>query len=73
VSFYTSKIHPTVPFEEECLAWYSLDDFYPVTVGEVPDSNYKVIGKLGYGAHSTVWLCRQIRYESLSVDLMTVN
>lgn len=52
------------PFlEEETLDWYSPDQFYPVTVGEVLNSSYKVVGKLGYGAQSTVWLCRDIRYD----------
>jgi hypothetical protein len=73
VSFHTLKMDSTVPFEEESLAWYSPDDFYPVTIGEVLDSSYKVLGKLGYGAHSTVWLCRQIRYDPCSVGLMIVN
>ncbi|KAJ8113512.1 hypothetical protein OPT61_g4372 [Boeremia exigua] len=58
------KMNPTLPLEEESLAWYSPDDFYPVTVGEVLNSSYKVLGKLRYGAHSTVWLCRQIRAQT---------
>lgn len=48
-------------FEEERLPWYSADQFYPVHLGEVFISKYKVVGKLGYGAHSTVWLCRDIK------------
>lgn len=50
------------PFlEEETLDCYSPDQFYPVAVGEVLNSSYQVVGKLGYGAQSTVWLCRDIR------------
>lgn len=49
------------PFEEESLPWYSPDQFYPVRIGEVFESQYKVVGKLGYGANSTVWLCRDLR------------
>ncbi|KAE9972698.1 hypothetical protein EG328_004839 [Venturia inaequalis] len=49
------------PFEEEKLPWYAADQFYPVRVGEILDLKYKVLGKLGYGAHSTSWLCRNIR------------
>jgi hypothetical protein len=49
-------------YEEERLPWYSHDQFYPARIGEVLDSSFKVIGKLGYGAYSTVWLCRDIRY-----------
>jgi hypothetical protein len=58
----SAKIHLGQPFEEETFPWYAADQFYPVRVGEVLDSRYKVLGKLGYGAHSTSWLCRNIRY-----------
>lgn len=47
--------------EEETLSWYSPDDFYPVKIGEVFQSRYQVIGKLGYGGYSTVWLCRDLQ------------
>ncbi|OAG39067.1 hypothetical protein AYO21_06787 [Fonsecaea monophora] len=52
----------TQPFEEERLPWYNQDQFYPVRIGEVLDSRYKVVGKLGYGAYSTTWLCRNLEY-----------
>ncbi|KAL5324143.1 hypothetical protein ACEPPN_008686 [Leptodophora sp. 'Broadleaf-Isolate-01'] len=62
-SFLTAKIDPGgPPFEEERLPWYNPDQFYPVRIGEILDSSYKVLGKLGYGAYSTIWLCRNIRY-----------
>ena len=57
------------PFEEERLPWYSADQFYPVRMGEIFISKYKVVGKLGYGAHSTVWLCRDIK---LIIPLVTI-
>ncbi|RMD41700.1 hypothetical protein DV735_g3437, partial [Chaetothyriales sp. CBS 134920] len=41
------------PFEEERLPWYTADQFYPVHIGEIFISKYKVVGKLGYGAYST--------------------
>lgn len=59
---HTVRMKPNAPFEEESLPGYSPGRFYPVTVGEVLNSTYKVLGKLGYGAQSTVWLCRNIRY-----------
>jgi hypothetical protein len=60
--FLSTKINaPSELFEEERLPWYSHDQFYPVRTGEVLDSSFKVIGKLGYGAYSTAWLCRDIR------------
>lgn len=49
--------------EEEKLAWYKPAHFYPVRLGEVFNSRYQVVGKLGYGAYSTVWLCRDLEYE----------
>lgn len=46
--------------EEEKLAWYSHDNFCPVKIGDVFQSKYQVVGKLGYGGYSTVWLCRDL-------------
>lgn len=61
--FYASKTDFTRPLllEEETLDCYSPDQFYPVAVGEVLNSSYRVVGKLGYGAQATVWLCRDVR------------
>lgn len=40
--------------EEEKLAWYSKDNYFPVKIGDVFHSKYQVVGKLGYGGYSTV-------------------
>jgi len=48
--------------EEENWEWYSAEAYYPVKLGEIVRSRYQVVGKLGYGAHSTVWLERDLRY-----------
>lgn len=61
-----TRMNLSQPFEEERLPWYDPDQFYPVRVGEIFESKYKVVGKLGYGAHSTVWLCRKVKYVRLS-------
>ncbi|EUC50082.1 hypothetical protein COCMIDRAFT_83008 [Bipolaris oryzae ATCC 44560] len=61
MSILSAKMDPGEPFEEERLPWYNSDQFYPVRIRETLNSSYKVLGKLGYGAHSTVWLCRRIR------------
>ena len=47
--------------EEENWDWYKPDLFYPVQIGEVFQSRYQVLGKLGYGSRSTAWLCRDLR------------
>lgn len=44
--------------EEEGLPNYKRHDFFPVHVGMVFAERYKVLCKLGYGATSTVWFCR---------------
>ncbi|PIL35319.1 hypothetical protein GSI_02044 [Ganoderma sinense ZZ0214-1] len=60
----------SVPIEEETLPWYDPRQFYPVRIGEVFQSRYQVVGKLGHGAYSTVWLCRDLvehRYVTIKV------
>lgn len=51
--------------EEETLPEYDAEEFYPVHIGDVFHEKYQVLGKLGYGANSTVWLCRDTEYASL--------
>lgn len=63
MSLLGARMSSDEPFEEEQLPLYSHDQFYPIHIGDVLDSKYKVLGKLGYGAHSTVWLCRNVRYK----------
>ncbi|KIJ32327.1 hypothetical protein M422DRAFT_113474, partial [Sphaerobolus stellatus SS14] len=46
--------------EEETLPWYKLKKFSLVRIGQVFNSRYKVVGKLGYGAYSTIWLSRDL-------------
>lgn len=48
-------------FEEEGLPSYDPEEFYPVRLGDTIKSRYRVIGKLGYGANSTVWFCRDLQ------------
>jgi len=46
--------------EEEGLEAFRTGNYYPVTVGDIYDSKYQVLGKLGYGTTSTVWLARNL-------------
>ncbi|EXJ86262.1 hypothetical protein A1O1_06632 [Capronia coronata CBS 617.96] len=39
--------------------------FYPVRLGDVFQSGYQVVAKLGFGTASTVWLCRDLRENAL--------
>ncbi|RMY18518.1 hypothetical protein D0867_00653 [Hortaea werneckii] len=54
-------IDSTTKVEEEKWPWYSSEAFYPARIGELLHSRYQIIGKLGYGGHSTAWLCRDLR------------
>ncbi|KAG6095093.1 hypothetical protein E4U14_008325, partial [Claviceps sp. LM454 group G7] len=46
--------------EEETLPDYVASRFYPVKVGEIFRARYQIVGKLGYGVTSTVWLARDL-------------
>ncbi|PTU19731.1 hypothetical protein P175DRAFT_0503248 [Aspergillus ochraceoroseus IBT 24754] len=47
--------------EEERMPAYDRGLFYPVKLGDVFVSRYQVLSKLGFGASSTVWFCRDLR------------
>lgn len=47
--------------EEQTLPSYNTKRYYPVRIGQRFVDRYRIITKLGYGAHSTVWLARDER------------
>ncbi len=53
---YFSTANHCEMLEEENLPGYSAADFYPVRIGEEFNLKYKILGKLGYGSNSTIWL-----------------
>ena len=53
-----------IPVEEETLPYYKSEHYYTVNIGEVYKARYEVAGKLGYGAYSTSWLCRDLQCVS---------
>lgn len=55
-------IDPATLVEEETIPNYKAQRYYPASIGEVLDARYQIVGKLGYGSSSTVWLCRDLRY-----------
>ena len=57
------KIPLSDKIEEETLPDYSSARYYPVQIGEVFVDRYQVIGKLGFGITSTVWLALDWRYS----------
>ncbi|CAK96399.1 hypothetical protein CBS115989_2363 [Aspergillus niger] len=57
----TSQFHRTL--RRGILANYLKERYYPISLGEVLNSRYQVITKLGFGASSTVWLCRDLHQD----------
>lgn len=46
--------------EEELFPDYVAPCYYPVRIGEVFRDRYQILGKLGFGTSSTVWLARDL-------------
>ncbi|OQE17046.1 hypothetical protein PENFLA_c025G07319 [Penicillium flavigenum] len=53
-------IKPSQILEEERYREFKKGHYYPVTIGDVLVSKYQVLGKLGFGTTSTVWLARDL-------------
>ncbi|KAI0723962.1 kinase-like domain-containing protein [Cerioporus squamosus] len=67
-------LDPSEPVEEEDWPWYDPEHYYPVRIGDVYQSRYRVVGKLGYGGYSTVWLCRDlVEDRHVAVKVCTRN
>ncbi|KAK2737832.1 hypothetical protein FQN57_007390 [Myotisia sp. PD_48] len=47
--------------EEETLPTYKAKRYYPAQIGQIINNRYQIVGKLGYGTTSTVWLCRDMQ------------
>lgn len=52
---------PTSGFEEETYSSSTGHLYYPAKIGQVLHSKYQIVGKLGYGTTSTVWMCQDLR------------
>lgn len=47
--------------EEERMPAYDRGLYFSVKLGDIFQARYQVISKLGFGANSTVWFCRDLR------------
>jgi len=54
------RIAPDEKVEEELIPKYTASHYYPVRIGEVLRDRYQIVGKLGFGRSSTVWLARDL-------------
>lgn len=57
----TVSIPANKKIEEETIPGYLAARYYPVRVGEIFQDRYQVVGKLGFGITSTVWLARDMK------------
>jgi hypothetical protein len=55
--------------DEEGISRYEPGGFHPVRFHEIYDNQYMVIGKLGWGRYSTVWLVQDIYITLVSLLL----
>nr|KMM67263.1 LOW QUALITY PROTEIN: SR protein-specific kinase Dsk1 [Coccidioides posadasii RMSCC 3488] len=46
--------------DEERFEEFKKGQYYPINIGDVLSSRYEIIGKLGFGVTSTVWLARDL-------------
>lgn len=54
-------IDDSVILEKEGFDNFKAGNYYPVNIGEVFESRYQVVGKLGFGTTVTVWLARDLK------------
>lgn len=57
-----SELSTKTLIEEEDIPSYRAELFYPARIGEVLNSKYQLVTKLGYGTSSTAWLIRDLRF-----------
>lgn len=50
-----------IGLEEERLEGFKKGLYYPVNIGETLFDQYQIVGKLGFGTSSTVWLARDMK------------
>ena len=50
--------------EDEGIADYKIGCYHPIHVGEILLDRYVIIQKLGWGHFSTVWLTKDLKFNS---------
>ncbi|KAJ5320451.1 hypothetical protein N7508_000734 [Penicillium antarcticum] len=49
--------------EEETITGYVAAHYYPTQIREIIPDRYQIVGKLGFGSCSTIWLARDMRLQ----------
>ena len=63
-SLFFSSYDDTDSSEDEGMPDYKFGGYHPMHVGEVLINRYLIIQKLGWGHFSTVWLAKDIVYNT---------
>ncbi|KAK6811482.1 hypothetical protein RU639_012736 [Aspergillus parasiticus] len=66
----SSALDTSLQIEEDTFPTYQPEKYHPTQIGEVPNSTYQVLAKLGYGVTSTVWFGRDLvesKYVALKI------
>ena len=50
--------------EDEGIADYKIGGYHPIHVGEIMVERYVIVQKLGWGHFSTVWLARDLKFNT---------
>jgi hypothetical protein len=53
-------VRPSDVLDEERCEKFKQGQYYPANIGDVLISKYQIVGKLGFGTTSTVWLARDL-------------
>ena len=53
-------VHSSDILDEEWFGHFKQGQYYPANIGDLICSRYQIIGKLGFGVTSTVWLARDL-------------
>lgn len=53
-------VRPSEILEEEWFERFRQGRYYPANIGDLINSKYQIVGKLGFGTTSTVWLARDL-------------
>lgn len=54
-------VRPSEVLDEERFEHFTQGQYYPANIGEVVKSQYQIVGKLGFGVTSTVWLAHDLK------------
>lgn len=66
---HCSILDAPILVEEEKTCGYRVAHYHPARIGDNIHGRYSVIGKLGYGSVSTVWLCHDLHKNNDYVAL----